>query len=145
MTKKQKAEIIRLLKQKQESCSRLLQKVEEQMELVNLQDESRLTRVVEAKETMVDQLNEIDQKIAEEVSSLNEATRKSLVREGAELARCIENDLEKIIAIETVCQQKIDQVKTEVVEKIMGLKKGQVLLKGYGVSPRVKSKISKNV
>ena len=145
MMKKQKAEIIQLLKQKQESCSRLLQKVEEQMELVNLQDESRLLGVVEAKETMVDQLNEIDQKIAEEVSSLNEATRKSLVREGAELARCIENDLEKIIAIETVCQQKIDQVKTEVVEKIMGLKKGQVLLKGYGVSPRVKSKISKNV
>jgi hypothetical protein len=145
MMKKQKAEIIRLLKQKQESCSRLLQKVEEQMELVNLQDESRLLGVVEAKETMVDQLNEIDRKIAEEVSSLNEATRKALVREGAELARCIENDLEKIIAIETVCQEKIDQVKTEVVEKIMELKKGQVLLKGYGVSPRVKSKISKNV
>ena len=140
-----KLEIIRLLNHKQESCSQLLRKVEEQMKVVNIQADSLLTVIIADKEELIIGLNETDQKIAEGVKGLDAATRNLMVDECEELVRCIESDLEKIIELETVCQEKIKQIKSGVVEKIMELKKGQVLLKGYGVSPRIKPKVSKNV
>ncbi len=140
-----KTEIIRLLKRKQESCSQLLQKVEEQMEIVNIQADSLLTAIIADKEVLIIGLNETDQKIAEGVKDLDAATRNLMVDECEELVNGIESDLEKIIELETVCQEKLEHVKSGVMEKIIGLKKGQVLLRGYGVSPRIKPKISKNV
>ena len=142
---KQKTEIVRLLKHKQETCTQLLQKMGEQMEAVNNQDNSRLAVIIEGKEGLIAGLNETDQKIASLASDLDEASRESLAREFEELARRIEIDLEKIIEQETVCQGKLNIVKNEVLEKIKSVKGGQVLLKGYGISPRIKPKISKNV
>jgi len=142
---KQKTEIVRLLKHKQETCTQLLQKMGEQMEAVNNQDNSRLAVIIEGKEGLIASLNETDQKIASLASDLDEASRESLAREFEELARRIEIDLEKIIEQETVCQGKLNIVKNEVLEKIKSVKGGQVLLKGYGISPRIKPKISKNV
>lgn len=142
---KRKSEIIQLLKRKQENCSRLLQKVEDQTEAVNIQADSQVTRIIGDKEELIAELNETDQKIADLVKGLDEVTRKLLIGECEDLVHRIEGDLEKIIALETVCQEKLNQVKSEVVEKIVGLKNGQVLLKGYGVSPRIKPKISKNI
>ncbi len=115
------------------------------MEAVNIQADSQVTRIVGDKEELIAELNETDQKIADLVKGLDEATRKSLMGECEDLVHRIEDVLEKIIAMETVCQEKLNQVKSEVVEKIVGLKNGQVLLKGYGVSPRIKPKISKNI
>ena len=145
MMNKQKTEIVRLLKHKQETCAQLLQKMGEQMEAVNNQDNSRLAVIIEGKEGLIASLNETDQKIASLASDLDEASRESLAREFEELARRIETDLEKIIEQETVCQGKLNIVRNEVLEKIKGVKGGQVLLKGYGISPRIKPKISKNV
>ena len=142
---KQKTEIVRLLKQKQKTCARLLQKMGEQMEAVSNQDNSRLAVIIEDKEGLIAGLNDTDQKIADLARDLDEATRKSLAREFEELARRIESDLEKIIEQESVCQEKLNIVKNEVLEKMKRVKNGQVLLKGYGISPRIKPKISKNV
>ena len=142
---KQKTEIIRLLKHKKKTCARLLQKIGEQMEAVNNQDDSRLAVIIEDKEGLIAGLNDTDQKIADLACDLDEATRESLVSEFEELGRRIEADLEKIIEQETVCQEKLNLVKNEVVEKIKRLRKGQELLKGYEKSQRIKPKISKNV
>ena len=142
---KQKTEIVRLLKHKKETCARLLQKMGEQMEAVNNQDESRLAVIIEGKEGMIAGLNETDQKISDLARDLDEATRESLTREFEELGRRIDTDLKKIIEQETVCQEKLNIVKNEVLEKIKDVKNGKVLLKGYGISPRIKPKISKNV
>ena len=142
---KQKTEIIRLLKHKKETCARLLQKIGEQMEVVNNQDDSRLAVIIEDKEGLIAGLNDTDQKISDLARDLDEATRESLAREFEELARRIETDLEKIIEQEIVCQEKLNIVKNEVLEKIKGVKNGQIFLKGYGISPRIKPKISKNV
>ena len=142
---KQKTEIIRLLKHKKETCARLLQKMGEQMEAVNNQDESRLAVIIEGKEGLIAGLNETDQKISDLARDLDEATRESLTREFEELGRRIDTDLKKIIEQETVCQEKLNIVKNEVLEKIKDVKNGKVLLKGYGISPRIKPKISKNV
>ena len=142
---KQKTEIIRLLKHKKETCARLLQKMGEQMEAVNNQDESRLAVIIEDKEGLIAGLNETDQKISALARDLDEATRESLTREFEELGRRIDTDLKKIIEQETVCQEKLNIVKNEVLEKIKDVKNGKVLLKGYGISPRIKPKISKNV
>ena len=142
---KQKTEIIRLLKHKKETCVRLLQKIEEQMEVVNNQDDSRLAVIIEDKEGLIVGLNDTDQKISDLARDLDEATREPLAREFEELARRIETDLEKIIEQEIVCQEKLNIVKNEVLEKIKDVKSGKVLLKGYGISPRIKPKISKNV
>jgi|TARA_B100000809_G_scaffold117222_1_gene115517 succinate dehydrogenase flavin-adding protein (antitoxin of CptAB toxin-antitoxin module) len=142
---KQKTEIIRLLKHKKETCARLLQKIGEQVEAVNNQDHSRLAVIIEGKEGLIAGLNETDQKISDLARDLDEATRESLTREFEELGRRIDTDLKKIIEQETVCQEKLNIVKNEVLEKIKDVKNGKVLLKGYGISPRIKPKISKNV
>ena len=142
---KQKTEIIRLLKHKKDTCARLLQKMGEQMEAVNNQDHSRLAVIIEGKEGLIAGLNETDQKISDLARDLDEATRESLTREFEELGRRIDTDLKKIIEQETVCQEKLNIVKNEVLEKIKDVKNGKVLLKGYGISPRIKPKISKNV
>ena len=138
-------EITKLLKNKQETCARLLLKMGEQMQAVNDQDDSQLVVIVEAKEGLITSLNEIDQKIAELARGLDAVARESLTREYKELGHRIESDLEKIIEQETVCQEKLNLVKTEIVEKIKGLRKGQELLKGYERSQRIKPKISRNV
>ena len=142
---KQKTEIVRLLKHKKETCARLLQKIGEQVEAVNNQDHSRLAVIIEGKEGLIAGLNETDQKISDLARDLDEATRESLTREFEELGRRIDTDLKKIIEQETVCQEKLNIVKNEVLEKIKDVKNGKVLLKGYGISPRIKPKISKNV
>jgi len=137
--------IIKLLKHKQETCAQLLLKMEEQMEAVNKEDDSQLKKIIEVKEGLIATLNEADQKIADLVRDLDETARESLARENKDLGHRIENDLEKIIEQEIVCQEKLNLVKNEVVEKIKGLRKGQELLKGYERSQRIKPKISKNV
>ena len=142
---KQKTEIAKLLKDKQKTCARLLEKMDEQMEAVISQDNSRLALIIEVKEELVVGLNETDQKIADLAKGLSETAQESLVNENEELGKRIESDLEKIIEQETICQTKLDLVKSELLEKLKALKRGQILLKGYGTSQRIKQKISKNV
>jgi len=115
------------------------------MEAVNNQDNSLLAVIIKGKEGLIVRLNKTDQEIAELASGLDKSGREALVRENKGLARRIESDLEKIIEQETDCQKKLNLSKSEVLEKIKALKNGQVLLKGYGVSQRIKPKISKNV
>lgn len=142
---KQKKEIVSLLKHKQETCARLLEKMAEQMEAVNNQNESRLTLIIEGKEGLIAGLSETDKKIGDLAESLDESSRETLARENENLARCIETDLKKIIEQETVCQEKLNVVRSDVLEKMKGVKNGQTLLKGYGTTPRIKPKISKKV
>lgn len=140
----QKTEIVKLLNHKQETCARLLEKVGEQMKAVDTQDDPYLAVLIEDKESLIAGLNETDQKIADLVRDLDQSILESLVRENEGLAHRIESDLAKIIEQETVCQEKISLVKTEVLEKIKAVKKGQTLLKGYGSSQRNKPNISRN-
>lgn len=142
---KKKTEIVKLLKHKQETCTRLLEKMEEQVKAVDLNNDSRLSEIVEGKEMLIAGLSEMDRKIDDLVRELDQAVLESLVRENKELAQSIESKLEKIIEQETVCQTKLNLVKNEVLEKIIAVKNGQRILKGYGVSQRIKPKISKNI
>ena len=142
---KQGIEIFSLLKHKQETCARLLEKMREQMMAVDTQDESRLATIIEEKETLIADLNETDHEIARLARDLDQTILASLTSGNAELAKRIESDLEKIIEQETVCQTKLNLVKSEVLEKIKSVKSGHRLLKGYEVSQRIKPKISKNI
>ena len=142
---KQKKEITKLLKYKQKTCAQLLEKMGEQMEAVRIQDNSRLLLIIEVKENLILDLNKTDQKISDLAKNLSDTTQRSLVKDNEELGNRIELDLEKIIEQETVCQKKLNILKNGILEKIKALKKGQTLLKGYGLSQRIKPKISKNV
>ena len=142
---KQKKEITKLLKYKQKTCAQLLEKMGEQMEAVRIQDNSRLLLIIEVKEKLILDLNKIDQKISDLAKNLSDTTQRSLVKDNEELSNRIELDLEKIIEQETVCQKKLNILKNGILEKIKAVKKGQTLLKGYGLSQRIKPKISKNV
>lgn len=115
------------------------------MKAVDTQDESRLATIVEEKEALIAGLNEIDQKTDGLARDLGQTILASLTSDNAELAKRIESDLEKIIEEETVCQAKLNLLKSEVLEKIKAVKSGHRLLKGYGVSQRIKPKISKNI
>lgn len=142
---KQKKEITKLLKYKQKTCAQLLEKMGEQMEAVRIQDNSRLLLIIEVKEKLILDLNKTDQKISDLAKNLSDTTQRSLVKDNEELSNRIELDLEKIIEQETVCQKKLNILKNGILEKIKAVKKGQTLLKGYGLSQRTKPKISKNV
>lgn len=142
---KQKKEITKLLKYKQKTCAQLLEKMGEQMEAVRIQDNSRLLLIIEVKENLILDLNKTDQKISDLAKNLSDTTQRSLVKDNEELSNRIELDLEKIIEQETVCQKKLNILKNGILEKIKAVKKGQTLLKGYGLSQRIKPKISKNV
>jgi hypothetical protein len=142
---KQKKEITKLLKCKQKTCAQLLEKMGEQMEAVRIQDNSRLLLIIEVKENLILDLNKTDQKISDLAKNLSDTTLRSLVKDNEELSNRIELDLEKIIEQETVCQNKLNILKNGILEKIKAVKKGQTLLKGYGLSQRIKPKISKNV
>jgi flagellar biosynthesis/type III secretory pathway chaperone len=142
---KQEIEIFSLLKHKQKTCSRLLEKMKEQMKAVEIRNGSRLESIIEEKETLIADLNEIDQKIAGLARDLDQTILTSLTSGNTGLAKRIESDLEKIIEQETVCQTKLNLVKSEVLEKIKAVKSGHRLLKGYGVTQRIKPKISKNI
>ncbi len=142
---KQKKEITKLLKYKQKTCAQLLEKMGEQMEAVRIQDNSRLLLIIEVKENLILDLNKTDQKISDLAKNLSDTTLRSLVKDNEELSNRIELDLEKIIEQETVCQKKLNILKNGILEKIKAVKKGQTLLKGYGLSQRIKPKISKNV
>ena len=142
---KQKKEITKLLKYKQKTCAQLLEKMGEQMEAVRIQDNSRLLLIIEVKENLILDLNKTDQKISDLAKNLSDTTQRSLVKDNEELSNRIELDLEKIIEQETVCQKKLNILKNGILEKIKAVKKGQTLLKGYGLSQRTKPKISKNV
>ena len=142
---KQKKEITKLLKYKQKTCAQLLEKMGEQMEAVRIQDNSRLLLIIEVKENLILDLNKTDQKISDLAKNLSDTTQRSLVKDNEELSNRIELDLEKIIEQETVCQKKLNILKNGILEKIKAVKKGQTLLKGYGLSKRIKPKISKNV
>ena len=142
---KQKKEITKLLKYKQKTCAQLLEKMGEQMEAVRIQDNSRLLLIIEGKENLILDLNKTDQKISDLAKNLSDTTQRSLVKDNEELSNRIELDLEKIIEQETVCQKKLNILKNGILEKIKAVKKGQTLLKGYGLSQRIKPKISKNV
>ena len=142
---KQKIEIVLLLKHKQETCAQLLKKMGEQMKAVDTQDEFRLATIVEEKEALIAGLNQIDQKIDGLACDLDQTILASLTSGNAELVTRIESDLEKIIEQETVCQTKLNLVKSEVLEKIKAVKSGHRLLKGYGIPQRIKPKISKNI
>jgi hypothetical protein len=142
---RQEIEIFSLLKHKQETCTRLLEKMREQMKAVDTQNVSQLATIVEEKEALIAGLNETDQKIADLARDLDQTILASLTSENAELTKRIEFNLGKIIEQETVCQTKLNLVKSEVLGKIKAVKTGHRLLKGYGVSQRIKSKISKNI
>jgi len=142
---KQGIEIFSLLKHKQETCARLLEKMREQMKAVDTHNESRLATIIDEKEALIAGLNETGQKISGLARDLDQTILASLTSGNAELTQRIESDLEKIIEQETICQTKLNLVKSEVLEKIKAVKCGQRLLKGYGVSQRIKPKISKNI
>ena len=142
---KQKKEITKLLKYKQKTCAQLLEKMGEQMEAVRIQDNSRLLLIIEVKEKLILDLNKTDQKISDLAKNLSDTAQWSLVKDNETLGNRIELDLEKIIEQETVCQKKLNILKNGILEKIKAVKKGQTLLKGYGLSQRTKPKISKNV
>ena len=142
---KQKKEITKLLKYKQKTCAQLLEKMGEQMEAVRIQDNSRLLLIIDVKEKLILDLNKTDQKISDLAKNLSDTAQWSLVKDNETLGNRIELDLEKIIEQETVCQKKLNILKNGILEKIKAVKKGQTLLKGYGLSQRTKPKISKNV
>ena len=142
---KQNIEIAKLLKYKQRICAQLLEKMNEQMEALRAQNNSRLLLNIEVKEKMILDLNKTDQKIIDLAKKLSETAQVSLANDNEELGKRIELDLEKIIEQEQVCQEKLSLVKNGLLEKMKAVKKGQTLLKGYGLSQRIKPKISKNV
>lgn len=79
------------------------------------------------------------------VALLDEKNRLAVANKLKGLGTQIESDIEKIIGMENECEKKLLNEKTELLEKMRSTRNGRTLLKGYGISTRIKPKISGSI
>ncbi len=132
--------------QKEKKCfDALLGKLNEQLEAIQKDDEARLTAIIAEKDQLLAGREDSEEEMKKIVSGLTPKALGEAEQKTGELGKQVEAVLEKIIELENACQVELQARKFLVQDKIFDLKQGRTLLKGYGTTPRIKPKISKNV
>ena len=119
--------------------------IKQQRKAIDENDLSSLVEVLETKESVIASLVKDDEEFDECVMRLNNADRKIIVKKFKEYGARIETETEKIIEVENECERKLINEKKELLIKMRSLKNGRTLLKGYGLSARIKPKISGSI
>ena len=119
--------------------------IKRQIKAIDESDESSLIKALEAKETLIASLVKDDKEFDKCVARLDDKSRKIIAKKLNKFGVRIETETEKIIEIENDCEKKLINEKHELLVKMKSLKNGRTLLKGYGVSSRIKPKISGSI
>ena len=119
--------------------------IKRQIKAIDESDESSLIQALEAKENVIASLVKDDEEFDKCVARLDDKSRKVIAKNLKKFGIRIETETEKIIEIENNCEKKLINEKQELLVKIKSLKNGRTLLKGYGVSARIKPKISGSI
>ncbi len=143
--KTEEQKIKAILENKIIQLGNLVKQMQEQVHAIDQNDESSLMKILDAKETVIASLVSEDRELETCVGLLDEKSRGSIAEKFKGLGTQIENEMGKIIEIENRCEEKLNNEKLELFEKMKSMKNGRTLLKGYGVSKRVRSKFSKNI
>ena len=139
------AKIKEILGNKITLLAKLAGQMENQVKAIDQNDEPLLTQILDEKEAVIESLVSDDQELEKGVALLDEKSRVAIASKLKELGTQVENEIEKIIRMENDCEKKLLNEKSELFEKMRSTKNGRTLLKGYGVSARIKSKISGSI
>ncbi len=139
------AKIKVILENKITLLAKLAVQMEEQVKAVDQNDESSLTQILDEKEAVIESLVSDDQELEKEVALLDEKNRVAIANKLKKLGAQIESEIEKITEMENECEKNLLNEKFELLEKMRSTRNGRTLLKGYGVSARIKPKISGSI
>ena len=139
------AKIKEILGNKITLLAKLAGQMENQVKAIDQNDEPLLTQILDEKEAVIESLVSDDQELEKGVALLDEKSRVEIASKLKELGTQIESEIQKIIGMENDCEKKLLNEKSELFEKMRSTKNGRTLLKGYGVSARIKSKISGSI
>jgi len=139
------AKIKEILGNKITLLEKLAGQMEHQVKAIDQNDETLLTQILDEKEAVIESLVSDDQELEKGVALLDEKSRVAIASKLKELGAQVESEIQKIIGMENDCEKKLLNEKSELFEKMRSTKNGRTLLKGYGVSARIKSKISGSI
>jgi hypothetical protein len=139
------AKIKEILGNKITLLAKLAGQMENQVKAIDQNDEPLLTQILDEKEAVIESLVSDDQELEKGVALLDEKSRVAIASKLKELGTQVESEIQKIIGMENDCEKKLLNEKSELFEKMRSTKNGRTLLKGYGVSARIKSKISGSI
>jgi hypothetical protein len=139
------AKIKEILGNKITLLAKLVGQMENQVKAIDKNDEPLLTQILDEKEAVIESLVSDDQELEKGVAFLDEKSRVAIASKLKELGTQIESEIQKIIGMENDCEKKLLNEKSELFEKMRSTKNGRTLLKGYGVSARIKPKISGSI
>ena len=139
------AKIKEILGNKITLLAKLAEQMENQVKAIDQNDEPLLTQILDEKEAVIESLVSDDQELEKRVAFLDKKSRVAIASKLKELGTQIESEIQKIIGMENDCEKKLLNEKSELFEKMRSTKNGRTLLKGYGVSARIKPKISGSI
>ena len=139
------AKIKEILGNKITLLAKLAGQMENQVKAIDQNDEPLLTQILDEKEAVIESLVSDDQELEKGVALLDEKSRVAIAGKLKELGTQIESEIQKIIGMENDCEKKLLNEKSELFEKMRSTTNGRTLLKGYGVSARIKPKISGSI
>lgn len=116
-----------------------------QIKAIDENDESSIAKILDEKEAVIESLVKDDQELDQQVANLDEKSRILIAKNLKELGAQIETETEKITEMENECETKLMNERLELFNKMKSLKKGRILLKGYGMSTRIKPKIKGSI
>ena len=119
--------------------------IKRQIKAIEESDEPALIQALEAKENVIAVLVKDDEEFDKYIAHLDDKNRKIIAKRLKEFGVRIDTETEKIIEIENRCEKKLINEKQDLLVKMKSLKNGRTLLKGYGVSSRIKPKISGSI
>ena len=139
------AKIKEILGNKITLLAKLAGQMENQVKAIDQNDEPLLTQILDEKEAVIESLVSDDQELEKGVALLDEKSRVAIANKLKKLGDQVESEIQKIIGMENDCEKKLLNEKSELFEKMRSTKNGRTLLKGYGVSARIKPKISGSI
>ena len=139
------AKIKEILGNKITLLAKLAGQMENQVKAIDQNDEPLLTQILDEKEAVIESLVSDDQELEKGVALLDDKSRIAIVSKLKKLGAQVESEIQKIIGMENDCEKKLLNEKSELFEKMRSTKNGRTLLKGYGVSARIKPKISGSI
>ena len=134
-----------ILEKKITLLAELERQMKRQMQAVDKNDVPSLTQVLDAKEKLIESLINDDSELEKQVANLDKKSRMAIAKNLSELGTQIEAETEKITEMENECEKKLMNERLELLEKMKSLKNGSILLKGYGMSTRIKPKIKGSI
>ncbi len=122
-----------------------MQLLKRQITVVAEDDEASLLKIIDKKSESIVSLQAVDKELEALAKGLTDEKRKLLAREAESLINHLETSFEELSQIEESCRQKLQEKKIQVQDKVMRLKQGKSLLKGYQNNPRKGPNISENI